>query len=161
MQLILALSVLIACDDSASTPAPTPAPAPAPAPEPAAAPVSVSGITDTDAIMGCGCAVVAPIGDRIFLFGSLLGESEGWMNLDGADRKLTRQGEEPSGQERGAETFAGDGYTVTVTWSNPRGCAHGDEGCESTDYDATLRVTRDGAPESTLTEVTGPGSCGC
>lgn len=162
---VVALLSLTACGSSQPT-APVAPEAPAAAPEaPAAAPAApapagpvLGALADTDPIMGCGCAVVDAGGEHILL-GYLMGETEAWANLDGKDRKLTRQGEEQAGEglDRGDDTFVGDGYTVTVSWSNPQACQPAEE-CESTNYTTSVKVRSEAGAESTSA---GTGSCGC
>lgn len=91
-----------------------------------------------------------------------LEEQNAWMNIDGRDIKLRKvrsidpRGKERKGSRSSRKYTAGD-VDVLIERVTTGVCAPNDESCESTEYSATITVTKGSRRQ--IIKVT--GGCGC
>jgi len=126
----------------------------------------LSNIKDESVFEGCGCYFSYPSESRKrfpkYVFASSFDEKTGWANIDGRDVRLRlTSSTRPKGREkigsRLTRTYEAAGIKVSVAYITTRLCKPNDENCESTDYDATVTVTKGDRKQT----VTLKGGCGC
>jgi hypothetical protein len=127
----------------------------------------VANLKNSSVAEGCGCYFRfrgTPTNAQRYLFFSSIEDDEktAWMNIEGSDVKLSlarKRG--PTGSvrvgSRLTRRYVAEDISVDVTYIATRICKRDDEGCEVTDYSATLTV-RKGARAQVVKAV---GGCGC
>jgi hypothetical protein len=129
-------------------------------------PPRVANIKDTSVVDGCGCYFQLPAewkqkqSDK-YVFMEGIDDEGAWMNIERKDVNLKPVG---SGNEsvwgvgaRSYKRYKANGIAVRIDLVVTRICRPGDEQCESTDYDATFRVTKAGRTRV----IKAKGVCGC
>ena len=89
-------------------------------------------------------------------------QKEAWMNIDGTDVKLTLVSRtDPKSRERvgsrSTRKYAAQEIILDVTYVATRVCGVNEENCESTDYDATFKLSIQGRQRI----IKAKGGCGC
>jgi len=112
---------------------------------------------------GCGCYLQksddAGKEDKSYIF---LSSDIAQMNLDGKDIRLElvksveQEGETKVGSTR-SEYYKSGNIDVGIEYVVKGICPPNDEGCESTEYSATITVTRNGVYK----KISALGYCGC
>ena len=133
----------------------------------AAPPLKIANLKDSSVIDGCGCYLQFPAeGQKRFekyVFMADIDEKEAWMNIEGRDVKLRLVDSIRDANrrvkvgDRSSRTYRAGDITVRVAYVVTRVCKPDDESCESTDYDATISVTKG----DRRGQVKARGSCGC
>jgi hypothetical protein len=147
----------IELSESRATPAPT-------------APIKALkiGIVKEPFVDGCGCYFRFSDdynqGNRSYVFLADIIEKEGdaQMNIDGTDvrlklvKRVETEGETKIGSTRKEFYKSGD-IEVGIEYVVTKACEPNDGSCESTDYSATITVTRNGVYQ----KIIALGDCGC
>lgn len=118
-------------------------------------------IKDEGLVDMCGCAFEHYTSTRGYTFSSDAEGKTAWMNIDGEDVKLKliyfRGSKVHKIGSRYTETYEADGVEVLIVRIVNRLCIPYSPECETTGYNVTITVSKDGRRES----VKAKGQCGC
>jgi hypothetical protein len=126
------------------------------------APKSMIGyIKDEDLVDMCGCSFEHITRERGYTFASDAVVETAWMNIDGVDINLKRTYFRGSKRyrigSRYTEIFEAEGVKAVLVKVVTRICKPYSPECETTGYNVTIRVTKDGRTQT----VNAKGQCGC
>ncbi len=121
----------------------------------------ISYIKNEDLVDMCGCSFEHITRERGYTFASDPVVETAWMNIDGVDINLKRTYFKGSKVfrigSRYTEIFEAEGVKAVLVKVVSRICKPYNPECETTGYNVTIMVTKDGRKQT----VNAKGQCGC